>query len=235
MVMAPLLEEFTGRKDGPADALRLLHEDDAERGGRQHVQPGERGQVGLVRGRDVRVLGRELREDDRELAVRDEREPGVQRLSLREAADPPGQVSGRSLAENGQGNREEQHPADAAELPKVDREPEDEEEERPEQVPEAEEALLDLLTRLGPGKDDAGEERPDRLGQAERSPAAAMPTRNAKTASRKNSRGSRSSTRSISLGSQRDAASARPMNPSTLPMSARVGPTSLRRRRRTPA
>ena len=74
-----------------------------------------------------------------------------------------------------------------AERSDVDREPEDEEEERREEVAEAEEPLLDLLADGGLGEDDAGHQRADRLGDAEPDAIAAMPTTSAKTARRKNS------------------------------------------------
>ena len=81
--------------------------------------------------------------------------------------------------------------------PDVDREPEDEEEERREDVPEGEKPLLDLAADRSLRKHHARHQRPDRLGEAERVGAAPMPTRRAKVKRRKNSVGMRSRTASI--------------------------------------
>ena len=100
--------------------------------------------------------------------MRDQRHAGVEALARREAAEPAGDVAGRDLADHCRRNGEREQPADVAERRDVDREPEDEEEQRGEDVAEAEEALLDLLPHRGLGEDDAGHQGADRLREAER-------------------------------------------------------------------
>ena len=53
-----------------------------------------------VGGRERRVARGELRDDDRELAVRDERRAGVDPLPRREPAEPAGEEPDADLAEN---------------------------------------------------------------------------------------------------------------------------------------
>src|SRR5262245_2570647 len=61
------------RKKPPADARRLLHQHDADGRRREHVDAGEGRELVLVGHRERGIAGSELREDDRELAVGDER------------------------------------------------------------------------------------------------------------------------------------------------------------------
>src|SRR5215210_4152555 len=155
------------REEGAAQALRLLHEDDAERGGGEDVEAGEGGEVGAVGGGDGVVGGDDLGEDDRELAVRDERGADVEALAVCEAADEACTEAAGELPGERKHDGDGHEPADPPERAHVDGEPEDEEEERCEEIAEREEALLDLLSHARLGEDDAGHESTDRLGEPE--------------------------------------------------------------------
>ena len=156
-----------GGKEAAADSLRLLHEDDPERGRREDVEAGEGDEVAAVAGRDRVVVGCDLGQDDRELAVGDEGGAHVQALARAEPADDAGAVPARELGQDGEHDGESDEPADAVERAHVDREPEHEEEERREDVAEGEEALLDLLPDGRFREDDARHQRADRLREAE--------------------------------------------------------------------
>ena len=150
-----------------ADRLRLLHQDDADHRSREDVEAGERDQLLLDVWAELVVLRRDLGEDDRELAVRDERDPRVQALPACEAPAEPRGEAAADLADDRDGHGRGEQPADLADRADVDREPEDEEEQRREDVAEAEEALLQVLAHGRPRQDDAGHQRADRLGEPE--------------------------------------------------------------------
>src|SRR5688572_4248791 len=79
-----------GWEQGAAQALRLLHEHEADGRGREHVEAREGDELLLLAARDGRVIRGDLRKDDRELAVRDERRARVQALASRETPDRAG-------------------------------------------------------------------------------------------------------------------------------------------------
>src|SRR5918996_2109827 len=144
IVLASLLKSREGEEPS-ADRLRLLHQHDADRRRGEDVEPGERNEVGAVACSDRRVAGGDLGEHDGELPVRDQGNAGVEALAPRKPTDQPAEVAARSLRENSRGDRGHEQPPDVPHLADVDREPEDEEEQCGEDIPKAEEALLDLV------------------------------------------------------------------------------------------
>src|SRR3712207_2352150 len=87
--------------EAASDRLRLLHQDDADGRRDEDVEPGERDELLLLRLEELRVRRRHLREDDRELTVRDERHARVEALARREAAGAPCEVHAADLADDG--------------------------------------------------------------------------------------------------------------------------------------
>src|SRR5215207_1125231 len=63
-----------------SEAFRFLHQDDAERRRDQDVEPRERHQLRLLCVGNGRVLGGQLRQDDRELSMCYERDAGIEAL-----------------------------------------------------------------------------------------------------------------------------------------------------------
>src|ERR687884_1689751 len=86
------------REQTAADQLRLLHQDHPDRRGQQDVEAGERYERVLFRCEQLLVPRGELRKDDRELAVRDQGDAGVEALAWGEAADPPRNLACGDLA-----------------------------------------------------------------------------------------------------------------------------------------
>src|ERR671918_88026 len=152
-------------KQSARDALGLLHQREPDRRGREHVQAGEGQEVGPVVGGDGRVLRRNLGKDDRELAVSHQGGSGVQALSCGKSTHGARDHPAADLPDDGQHDRQRHEPAHVAERAHVDREPEREEEERREDVPEAEEPLLDLVAHRRLGEHDTGDERSYRSGE----------------------------------------------------------------------
>src|SRR5918997_6447736 len=84
------LRDQSRRTEDPAsDRLRLLHQHDPDDGRRENVEPCEGDDVRANRGVEAWVRRRELRDDDRELAVCDQRDARVQALAAREARERP--------------------------------------------------------------------------------------------------------------------------------------------------
>src|SRR3989304_1560008 len=75
------------REEAAAEPLRLAHQEETDRRRREHVESGEGNEVGAVGGGDHLIVGGELREDDGELAVGDERRADVQVLAQIEAGE----------------------------------------------------------------------------------------------------------------------------------------------------
>ena len=130
-----------------------------------------------------------------------------------EAADAGPQVAGADLPDERQHDRQREQPAHAAGAADIDREAEDEEEQRGEEVAEAEEALLDLLAHRGLGEHDARHQRADRLREPELLRDRGHARRGTRTRPAGRTRAaSRSRKRSIGPLSHCDAASAAAMN-----------------------
>src|SRR5215213_4139799 len=125
-----LLDQSRGRKQPPAQQLRLLHEHDTERRRDQDVEAGERDELDLLAGRDRVVVGGELGQDHGELAVRDQRDSRIEALPGCEPAEDPCERAAGDLADQRHGDRGGEHPADLVDRADVDREAEDEEEQR---------------------------------------------------------------------------------------------------------
>src|SRR3972149_454800 len=91
------------REEEAPEALRLLHEHDAERGCREHVEPCEGDEVAAVRRRERNVPCGDLRQHDRELAVGHEGGADVDALAPGEAADPARAVAAGALPDEREG------------------------------------------------------------------------------------------------------------------------------------
>ena len=134
----------------------------------EDVEPGEGDEVGALRRRRSTWLS------DASWARMIVNSPcatsATPALKLCRLVKPPSRPASQpaaDLADERHDDGERDDPADVADRGQVDREPEDEEEERGEDVAEAEEALLDLLADRRLREDDPGHERADRLGQPE--------------------------------------------------------------------
>src|SRR6188472_2569222 len=149
------------------EALRLLHEHDAHRRAREHVEAGESDDVVTLLEAQCGISGCQLGEDDRELAVGDERGAGVDPLAHREAAQPPGDDTDPQLADERGDDRDGDDPAEVAPAREVDRQRERKEEQRCEDVAHREEPLLDLFANAALRQDHARHQSADRLGELE--------------------------------------------------------------------